>query len=1531
MSDPAPAIAVIGLGGRFPGAANVDEFWRNLCAGKETISRFSDDELLEVGFPPEAIHEERFVAAKAVVRNSEWFDAGFFGYTPREAEAIDPQQRVFLEVAWEALENSGYVGESFDGLIGVYAGVAHSDRRAALRADSETSEVMQNTISQGPDFLTTRVSYKLNLHGPSFAIQSACSTSLVAIHQACRSLLNYECDIALAGGVAISGGEVGGYFYQEGAICSPDGHCRTFDARAEGTVPGQGAGVVVLRRLEDALEDRDTISAVILGSATNNDGSNRVGYTAPSITGQAQVVALAQAIAQVSPDSIGCIEAHGTATKLGDPVEIAALTRAFRGGTKRHRYCAIGSVKSNIGHADAAAGVAGLIKTVLALKHRQIPPSLHYQRANPEIDFDNSPFYVNTVLRKWESNGNPRRAGVSSFGLGGTNAHVVLEEPPGLQTDASPERGNLLVLSARSAEALETATQNLARHLELHPEQNLADVAYTLQVGRKAFQHRRTVVCDDRHDAVSALAGATKERLRDSPEPARQRGVVFMFPGQGAQHVNMGRNLYHSERVFKTEVDRCSELLGDSLGPNLSEILYPRGRAADEAAALLNETSHTQPALFAVEYALAKQWMAWGVQPQAMLGHSIGEYVAACLAGVFRLEDALQLVAERGRLMQSLPAGAMLAVYRSAAEIDPRLSPGLSLAAVNAPQLCVVSGTPDEVERFEQELQRDGTATRRLHTLRAFHSSLVDGIVPQFCAFLEHIERRAPQIPFLSNVTGEWITSEQAVSCEYWGRHLRCTVRFSEALQVLLKQPDNLFLEVGPGNTLGTLARAQDAPPARHPVVQSLPHPKETEDDYSTVVSALGNLWLSGVGVDWKGLHAGKRRGRVPLPSYPFERQDFSARRQPDSPAGRAADGAPEAAAEEKRANIDDWFYVPSWKRLPLPARATGTSRWLLFCDERGLATKIGNALRDSGHQVQEVVAGEALAMSEGERFTLHPSAGDHFDSLIRELNRRGTLPHNILYAWCGGDRQGSFLDRLEEAEDRDFFSLLQLAKAWGTHAMNDELHIHVLTRDLHEVTGEESVRPLQALALGACKIIPLEYTNIRCHCIDLDGPEGTKQDLASEFLLNELQCPGQGAPVAYRGRHRWVQTYERVPLESSPPTLGLRQRGVYLITGGMGGIGLALAEHLAAAVQARLILVGRSPVPPREQWDRILSAPGNDRAKQFVKSLSRLEALGAEVCTLECDVADADRMRAVVDESVRRFGTIHGVIHSAGVVDKGGVIHRRSREASEAILSAKVRGTLALDAAVKGLKLDFFVVSSSLATVLYGINFGEVGYCAANSFLDAFAWHRNSKRRGFTTSINWDSWRDVGMAASLHRRGEATPAAPEVEETGWSGLRPAEGVEVFRRVLGSDLPQVIVSTVDLSERIDKYNTTVIARFPDQSPQAESKKHPRPKLSTPYEAPKDDLQQKVERVWSEMLGIQQVGVNDNFFELGGHSLVATSVVSRLSESLQVRIPPQALFENPTVARLAGRIQVLRWAVQDASSSTASTSAVEGEI
>ncbi|WP_437779135.1 type I polyketide synthase [Sorangium sp. So ce1097] len=1545
-------IAIIGMAGRFPGARDVATFWRNLCAGVESVAFLTDEELLAAGVDPALLARPEYVRARAVLDDIDMFDAELFGFTPREAAALDPQHRLFLECAWEAFENAGIDPERAGGPVGVYAGSSLSGYLAHLFPDGprlQSAADVAALLALDKDFLTTRVSYKLNLEGPSIAVQTACSTSLVAVHLACQGLLTGECDMALAGGASVGVPQKSGYLYQDGAIASPDGHCRAFDAGARGTVGGSGVGVVLLKRLDDAIADRDAIIAVIKGSAVNNDGRGKVGYTAPRIEGQAGVIRAAHAAAGVDAGSIAYVEAHGTGTPLGDPIEIAALTRAFRATTDRKGFCAIGSVKTNVGHLDAAAGVTGLIKAALAVAHGRIPPSLHFSAPNPALDLEDSPFRVATELAAWAPAAGPRRAGVSSFGIGGTNAHVVLEEAPPAPEADPPRPCELLVLSARSSASLERLTDALAEHLETHADLELGDVAFTQQLGRRAFGHRRAVVGRTREEAARAL----RERsgaVRAGGPVAGARPVAFLFPGQGTQRPDMGRELYETEPVFRAEVDACASGLERHLGTDIRALLFPAPADVEDAARRLDRTSMTQPALFVVEYALARLWMAWGVTPDAMLGHSVGELVAACLAGCLSLEDALALVAARGRLMEATPDGAMLAVSASEAEVAGWLGDEVALAAVNGPRQCVLSGRTAAIQRIEREAAGRGIEARRLRTGRAFHSHLMEGALAGFREAVGGVTLRAPRVPWVSNVTGTWITAAEAQDPEYWVRHLRSTVRFADGVGALREQPERIFVEVGPGQTLTALCRQVAAGSL---ALASLPAVREPGGAGAGLLDAVGQLWVAGAPVEWAELQAGRRRRRVALPVTPFERKRYWLERpgargrggadRPTSVGSASTSvgststsvgsastsvgststsvgsastsvgsastsvgststsvGSTSTSVGSASSDPGGFFYVPSWKRAPLePLAPEGDeAHWVVFADNDVIGLGVVERLERAGRRVTRVRSGERFERLSDRAFALRPDQPDDLAALARALDTIAARPARFVHALSLGGARDAQLDPgvFQEAQRRGSMSVLWLARTLSK--LPGGAHLLALASGLHDVTGREALRPEHATLLGICRSIPLEYPHVRCRVIDLEAasPDAAEVDRIVDRILAEARSDAGAPVVAYRGPHRWAPTVEPVPLkgaQGAPPLL--RERGVYLITGGLGGVGLWLSDYLARTARARLILTGRS-------------APTDEQRRR----LQALEQAGAEVVTLRADVTDAAQVRAAAREAVDRFGALHGVIHAAGVAG-GGLIDRLTAEALDAELGPKALGALALYEIARAFQPDFVLFCSSVTALSGGL--ARAGYAAANAFLDAFAQACARRAGPYAVSVNLDRWRNVGMAA----RAEARLLALGLDDVILDGMSPEQGQQAFHRVLSqAALPQVIVSARPLHGLPgDDEGAALARRLGAGSDAAAGRGHeaPRPAgaaATGAAERPSPEaVTAQVTAIWARAFGVDSIDPTKDFFALGGESLLALQILNRVRETFQVEVPLREFFERPTVAALAERIQAAR--------------------
>jgi amino acid adenylation domain-containing protein len=1465
------AVAILGMAGRFPGAPDLERFWQNLRAGVESISFFSKEELAEAGIDPALLDLPNYVPAAGVLDGVDLFAAPFFDVNPREAKLMDPQQRVFLECAVEALDDAGYGAGSPAARacrIGVYAGGGMSEYAVhQLFGNPDAAGGMEVLLGNDKDFLATRVAYKLDLRGPALAVQTACSTSLVAVHLACRALLEGECDVALAGGIGISVPQKAGYLYEEGGVNAADGHNRAFDARARGTVGSSGAGLVVLKPLRAALKDGDPIRAVLRGTALTNDGSGKVGFTAPSESGQAAAIVRAQELAGIAPESVQYVEAHGSATPIGDPIEVAALTRAFRArqtapaaGTPEEArrgfcgFCAIGSVKSNIGHTGSAAGIAGLLKTVLALEHREIPPSLHFETPNPRLQLEGSPFRVATALAPWPAgpadpggNATPRRAGVSSFGLGGTNAHAVLEEAPDRAPSGPARPWHLLALSARTATALETATDRLVAHLAAHPEEELADVAYTLHTGRRGMEHRRTLVCRDREDALAALASRDPRRLLgNAVEVGAHRPVAFVLAGLGEQYPGMARGLYRDEPGFREAFDRAAALLAPHVGADLAGLLFSAemgvgeteledGQALDLRQMLgraqrsseapettetpLDRTALLQPAIFALDYALASLLLGWGIVPRAMLGYSLGEYVAACLAGVLSLADAARLVALRARLLDALPEGAMLAVPLSEAELAAALPAGLAIAAVNGPRATVAAGSSAAIEALERQLSEAGIAARRLRTTHAFHSPLLAPAARPLAAAAREIALHPPRLPYLSNVTGTWITAAQATDPEYWAEHLLRPVRFAAGIVELWREPGRVLVEIGPGASLSALALQLAGRPESDPVALAvLPGAFERRPDRAVLLESLGKLWLAGVEIDWPRVYAAERRRRVSLPSYPFERQRYWIDR--NESAGRAAPAAPPSASG---------LYLPAFRRtpsLPVPAAADlAAGRWLVFADGAdgadgaGLGTALAARLRTRGAIVAVVAAGDRFAPGEGETgaFTLDPGRREDYGALFASLALRGPLPTRIVHLWSLDEPATS-----AEERSRGLHSLLSLVHALaarlatGTPGPLADLRALVVGSGLARVTAEDLLRPELAPLAALCQLLPRELPGIVCRAVDAHPPVAPRRrEVWLDALLAEALAPAEppgladSAAVALRGAERWVRTFEPLPLLPA----GEPAEGVLVELDDLADEA-KLAETLAAAVRAGGI------------------------AGVLVK-----EGLGLELPELPLSLATPERLDEILAQAAERLATLARLLASH--------------------------------------PLGFCLLATGLAA---RSGAGQLLAAAVDAHAAAFA-EEHAERGLFPWAVLHRDREESAEPGPLPLALRSLLAAGAVARLVAAPEEPGAGIERLRSASGTAAPSTAAAGAVL--------------------------HARPNLRNSYVPPSTDTERRLAAIWQRLLGLAEVGIHDSFFDLGGDSLLATQVTARVRDTFGVDLPFPILFELSTPAALAERIDQLR--------------------
>lgn len=1537
-------IAVIGMAGRFPGAQNIDEFWQNIRAGVESIQFFSDEELLKAGVDTSLLRNPAYVKSGYVLEGLKEFDAKYFSFTPREAEILDPQQRYMLMCASEALEHAGYGDQSRFRSVGVFVGIA--DSMYMMENILPNPEISRDAglsayYSNSSGFISTRISYKLNLTGPSINVLTACSTSLVALHQACNSLMLNECEMALAGGASISQLKPRGYFYEEGGIVSPDGHCRPFDIDAQGTRAGNGAGVLLLKPLDRALADKDTIHAVIKGSAINNDAAEKVGYTAPSIGGQSDVIQKALNNADISPASIQYVEAHGTGTRIGDPIEVKALQKAY--ATEKRSFCALGTVKANIGHLDTAAGVAGLIKVIQAIKHKEIPPSINFKESNQQIHFEQTPFYINTKLKPWICENEVRRAAISSFGIGGTNAHVVLEEAPDVDTSTTFRTTHLLPVSAKSKSALAAVADNLSQFLQGNKHINLHDVAYTLQVGRTKHEYGYTIACQSIDEAIELLQQKQKI-IRSKPN---QRSVVFMFPGQGSQHVDMAQQLYLQEPLFKSLFDQCSTLLAPYIETDLKDVIFAT-EATVQSKERINQTRFTQPALFVVEYCLAKMLQSWGIEPEAMIGHSIGEYVAACLAGVMTLEDALMLVSVRGRLMQQVELGSMLSVALSENELIPFLKDTeCCLAGVNSNNNCVASGSSSNIDALVTLLDSKGIIYRLLHTSHAFHSKMMDVILDEFRVEVRKVKFNSPNLLYVSNVTGCYVDAELVTNVEYWVSHLRNAVRFSAGIDTILAdnvtlRADKLVLEVGPGISLSTLAR-KSTHASEHAFVSTLRHVNEDICDVLYLTRSLGRIAAYGIDIDWSRYHQEFTGRRIPLPTYPFENVCYWI--EPNLNTRKVIEES------SKKLPLDQWLYIPYWKQLPLNKNDKQTKlqdklSWLLLMDDEGVGESLAQSLQESEQFVIKAYPRLEYAQLSDQEYSFDIRKEDDYLTLINNV-RSSTKLSRIVHLtslqavdespYCDDSTHSDFgeysfrkydLSKFETEQEVGAYSALATIKAIINSSFAAEISVDFITNDVDSISSEDVTTPGKATIMGLFKVAPQEYPELQCRHIDitlkglgfrsshiitskdcnLDSCQNSQQQeihsqkSSSQVFRSELGIPVQrlfyellsthrASSIALRGNRRWGKHYSGSVINSKmPAAITLLDRGVYVITGGLGNIGLILAEYISKAVdKPKLVLLGRSIFPDEHIWNDLKESETDQVTFTKVEKIRSLRSAGAEVAVFNVDVGDIKQMQSTFTEVERRFGQINGLIHCAGQ------IHGSMKALIETTpddfvhqYRSKVDGLLVLERLLETRQFDFCLLMSSLSSVLGGLGFSA--YSAANIFMDAFVHMKHHRGDERWLSVNWDGWNFQSFEGSSFN--------PDT-----FAMSPEEGMLAFSKVLETAYyPQLIQSTGVLAHRINQWL--------ESQDETERTLYARPELDTDYVKPTNAVEEQLVAIWQDVLGIEQIGIHDSFFDIGGDSLIATRVISAIRKTFLISeavFSIRDFFEHPVIEKIAEKI------------------------
>lgn len=1507
------AVAIVGIALRYPQARDVEEFWQNLRTGTECIEFFTEEEVLAAGVDPEMVKHPDYVRAEGTVADVDKFDWRFFGYgTKEEVELIDPQQRIFMEIAWECFERAGYNPFSAEESIGVFGGVNISSYMFNSLYDYDPYNVMSSFLTRigllvgnQNDYLCTRIAYHFNLRGPALTVQTACSTATVATHLASQSLLRRECDMALAGGVQIRVPQNMGYLYQEGGFPSPDGHCRSFDAKAKGNVHGNGAGVLLLKRLSDAVRDGDHVHAVIRGSAVANDGSVKVGFTAPGVSGQARVAAEAMAVAGVEPHEIGYLEATGTGTELGDPIEIESLTKAYRLGTQERGYCPIGSVKSNIGHTDAASGAAALIKGALTLEREEIPPSLHFEEPNPRIDFENSPFFVNTELRPFPRNGKVRRTAVHTYAVGGTNTHVILEEAPLPQPSGPSRPWQLLPISARSSTALSRATENLAAYLaQASPgPEELADVAYTLQVGRRAFPVRRAVLTDGGEDAVTVLRSLDPRRVVTESEAGEAPRLAFLLTEPEDLDPAAVAELAEAEMAFAEALREADALLAPQLGRSVAELLTARGADLEKARETLRRDRFQGPAAFAVLYALGKLVQGWGAVPRRLLGTGVGEIVAACFAGALPLETAARLAVERGKVLEASPRGSLIEVFAPAHEVAESLSGDLRLSSVGPGDLCQVRGPREAVEALASELEDQGVDAFVLGETACPPDPGAEALA-ELREVTAGLEPAPPEIRWLSTTDREATASGQGVDPAHWESQISAPLRLEECLGEVATDEAMVLLEVTTRPRWTSEVSGWSGSQAR--CVAALGGAEEDLPVQARLLRSLGELWTLGVEVDWKDFSAHEKRRRRPLPTYPFERERIWA--EPDVDRSEAMDRLGGPKKKKGRLPLEEWAYVPSWVRREAPqpeASQAGTGLWLVFAEPGSVADEAALCRQAEGGEVVCVRQGEAFAAPSEGVAVVRPDAPEDYRQLLESLD--GETVARVVFGWTAGEgngaegeaEAGTGLDPLDPASAPGFWPLVLLARALGSR--RDEAALTVLTSGALEVMGNEALEPARSLVLGVTKTVPQEYPHLRCTVVDLPeeddasapGEPGTPRK-TTRALLRELRGGGEDPVVAVRGSRRWVQTFEPTPLPEVS-AVGLPEKAVVLVTGGVHPFTLTAAEALAEEGPRRIAFLGDSGLPPREEWQRWREEHGDDdETSRRLARLEALEAAGSEVRIQPADLSSASQVTAAVAAVKEEWGEIHGVVFTSGELAPEFVrgLGELDEEFVRYRLQQRLRALLTLDSLLAGEPLAFFVLSSTVASVLGGLAVSVEG--AADVFLDTFAQLRRQQGRPYL-SIDWDALR-FG-----HEDAETAARLPK------EALRPEEMAEVLRRLAaGFDGGQVVVSTTDLEARLRPVSATAEAGA------GVGRERPAD-LPQEYVAPRNEVEEEVARIWAEVLGLNRVGADDNYFDLGGNSLLATQLVSRLRGRFEVDLALQGFFEGATVAHVARSIDMARWA------------------
>jgi polyketide synthase PksJ len=1465
-------IAIVGMSCRFPGSNNLDEFWRQLCEGKESLEQFDGNSV--------HLNASNYVPVRGILSEIDQFDAQFFGFNAIEARLADPQQRLLLQCSWHALEHAGIApNKSPDKVISVFAGMSDSTylQENLLKNKMVTTEqdLLHQRIASSTSMLSTQISYRLNLQGRSVNVNTACSTGLLAVDQACQDLILGYSDIALAGAASIVVPQHQGYLYQLGSIVSSDGHCRPFSNEANGTVFSNGVGVVVLKRLNDAIKDKDTIYAVIKGRGINNDGAGKLGFTAPSTLGQMVCIRSALDDAHLHPEEIGYVEAHGTATELGDIVEFDALNKVYKEQTSTKQYCALGSVKANIGHTDVVAGIAGLIKTALCLYHHKIPPLIHYNHPNPHLDLDDSPFFINKTLMNWDVGLKKRYAAVSSFGVGGTNAHMILSEH---DTDWLPQQNSskeeLIIVSAKTPQALEEHTQNVVNMISTQnmPTSNIQSISYSLQTSREDFSWRQFAVGSNQETILKEFSQKTPFFCENNTHES----IIFMFPGQGSQYPTMAMDLYNNVPKFAATMDKGLAIVKSCIQVDLLEMLN------NPSSEQIHLTQYSQPALFIIEYALANLLIDYGIKPDALMGHSLGEYVAACVAGVFSFEEGVTLICNRSLLMSLAPQGEMLAVECTrdeALDFERRFYVELSLH--NAPIHCVLSGDFESIARLEHHLSSIQKPYQKIPVSHAFHSRFMEPLKNRFLKLFDTINLMPPSINMISNVTGDWIPAEQVMDGQYWYEHLRHTVKLCDGFKKLLKDTHPLFIEVGMGHSLSIFLKevVNSSPLKNQPhITHLLPNRHKKTTDVHQLLTAIGQAWQLGIPIQWNTLYSNPPT-KIALPSYPFQKQRYWIEPDPIIQTSHTP------------------LYIPAWSRksllndYQLLPETIQSHSWIIFKESSSLSTEFITLLEQYKAEIFVFELSSYYEELNPHYFKINPGEKEQYVQCITGIKNNLKSPYFVhLFSL---ESLGSPLNITHQL-DLGFYSLLYLSQAiLEVMGIESTIKLLALTCGTQKITGLEPSIPINACIHGACAVISKEYPSLEFRSIDIDSnTTNFKQNIS--FLIHNLIQPWSPyfTAKALRGDAYWDLSYQN--LNSTPEQTPFKDNGVYLITGGLGGMALALCDVITRhAHNPYLILISRTPVVEEEQWTAILHDKNHPQHQQ-ISSLVALKKEGAIIHWHQIDINNAESLSSLVAQYNNQLGSFNGLIHAAGVAG-GGIIPLKTQADAHQVLQPKLEGTYHLAEAFKNIRLDFVVLMSSLVALVGEP--GQIDYAAANAALNTFA-TANLFSSNTVVSINWNTWNDIGMAIKTNN-------SPNISFLNrGNDISSQQGKELFLKILQSGYEQVIVSNYAL-----EHHDTIVAHY-KKNTLSSNANTPREQLNinNAYCPPQNKLEEQLVILWQTVLGIQTIGIDDDFFTIGGHSLNALQVIDKTNKYFKCALSIQQLYKSSTIREMSLLIQ-----------------------